>query len=365
LLVEYDFRSQAQDCLQRAAELDPGNPRWPYFHGRALAIMHPTEAIHQFRRAAEICGNDPEAPRFRLARLLAEQGRWDEARREFEPLLKAKPGFTPARLLSARAAQAQGNLAGAIALARDCTSDSRTARSAWALLAILLRQQGDHDAAQHAAQRATAALADEGFGDPFEAEVTLLRGDPRSLSEQAHPLLAAGHWDAATSLIDQLVRQHPQYPDTWLLLGRLQFLRKDPAAAEKSLHHHLELSPQSAQGLFQLGLVLLAQNRFTESADAFDRATQLKTDYGPAYYNRALALARAGQIRPAMAAFNESIRYNPERADSYFLLADLCLRTGDTPRALQLLDQAQALAPADPRLRDLRRRATPASGSGL
>jgi len=85
----------------------------------------------------------------------------------------------------------------------------------------------------------------------------------------------------AARLVDRLVAEHANYPDTWLLVGRLSLLRKDPVAAEKALRRHLELSPNSAQGLFQLGLVLMAQNRFPEAAGVFQRATELKPDYGP------------------------------------------------------------------------------------
>jgi len=356
LLWAYDFRPQAGQCLDQAERLDPANPRWPYYHGLALLISSPGEAAPQFRRAARLCGNDPEAPRFRLARILAEQGRWDEARSELDQLLKAKPDFAPARLLSARAAQARGEVARAIELARGCTTDPRSARSAWALLAILYRQQGDPAGATNAVQRAAAMAPDEGFGDPFEAEATLLRGDPRALSEQAHPLLAAGHVKEAAGLIDRLLRDHATYPDTWLLAGRLQLLRKDYSAAEKALRHYLELSPQSAQGLFQLGLVMLAQNRFPEAADIFGRTTQLKPDFGPAYFNRGFALARAGQRREAMAAFRESLRHNPEHLESYLLLADLHLQVGEQAAARELLNQADAVDPKHPRLKALKDR---------
>ncbi len=359
LLWTYDYRPQACECLSEAVRLEPDNPRWPYYHGLALLIAQPAEAAVKFREAAHLCGVDPEAPRFRLVRVLAELGHWDEVQRELEPLLRLKPDFTPAQLIQARMAHARSNLTEAIELARGCVEDPRTTRSAWALLAILYRQHGDLAAAAQAAQRSTASPTDQGFGDPFEAEVHLRRNDPRVLSEQAHPLLAAGHLKTAANLIDQLVRQHPAHPETWLLHGRLLLLQKDAVQAEKSFRHHLELSPQSVQGFFQLGLALLNQNRFAEAARVFEQATQLKTDYGPAYFNRGLALARSEQPREAMAAFKESLRHNPERIDTYFLLADLHLKFGEKTEAARLLDQAEAIQPKDRRLLELRRRILP------
>jgi tetratricopeptide (TPR) repeat protein len=353
LLWTYDFRPEARLCLARAEQLDPTNPRWPYYHGLALMISDPNDAVRHFQRAVQLCGNNPEAPRIRLARLLGEQERWTEVETELEPLLEAKPDFSPARLLIARSAHAAGDLTRAIELTRSCTQDTRTRKAAWAFLAILLRQQGDLVAATAAAHYASTTPPDDGIGDPFEAEVSLRRSDARALTEQAHPLLAAGHRTAAAALIDRLLREHPEHPDTWLLLGRLHVLSQQLPEAEQALHKHLALSPRSTQGLFQLGLVLLAKKQLIEAADVFQRATELKPDFGPAHYNRGLALAQAGRPREAVAAFRETIRYNPERFDTYLLLADLHLRLGEPQEARPLLIQARTLAPEHPRLKAL------------
>ncbi|HEY5913459.1 MAG TPA: tetratricopeptide repeat protein [Verrucomicrobiae bacterium] len=356
LLWAYDFRPAACQCLSRAARLEPANPRWPYYHALALIIATPDEAIPFLQQTVRLCGNSPEAPRFRLARLLAERGRWDEAGDEIKALLAERPDFAPARLLAARSAHARGELDQAAELARSCTDDLRTARSAWILLATVCRQKGDSTGAQQAAQRSVALPEDEGFGDPYEAEANMLRGDPRVLSEQAHLLLAGGHLAEAGNLVDRLNREHPDYAETWLLVGRLHLLKKELGPAEKALRKHLQLNPRSAQGLFQLGLVLLAQERFADAAPVFDRATELKPDYGPAYYNRGFALGRSGQVREAIAAFRESLRHNPEHFEAYVLLADLHLRLGERAAAQAVIDQAEALKPGDPRLLTLRNR---------
>jgi tetratricopeptide (TPR) repeat protein len=358
LLWAYDFRPAARECLTQAEHLEPTNPRWPYYHALSLIIATPNEAIPLLQQTVRLCGNSPEAPRYRLARLLAEQGRWDEARREFEPLLAEHPDFTPALLLAARDAQQHGDPDKALELARRCAQDSRTARSALILIATALRQKGDAAAAEDAARRSTTAPPEEAIADPYHAEVTLLRGDPRALSEQAHPLLAAGRLNEAAPLADRLMKEHAEFADTWLLAGRLHFLRKDLPAAEQFLQKHVQMNPRSAQGVFQLGMVLLAREQWTNAADVFSKAIELKPDFGPAYFNRGLALIRAGDNRGAMAAFRESLRHNPERVESYLYLADLHLRVGEPEKAMTLLDQAQILSPNDARIQSLRQRVT-------
>lgn len=357
VLREYGFRSEAQTCLQRAAELDPQNPRWPYAQALLLLTRSPAEAEASLRRTVTLCGNEPEAPRFRLARCLAEQGRWRDADRELEALLSARQGFAPARLLLALNARSAGDATRAITLASECTEDPRTRRAAWALLASLHRLQGDAAAAEQAARRSATLPVDEGFADPFEAEAMLLRGDARALTDHAHPLLAAGRITEAARLIDRLKVEHPAYPETWLLVGRLGILRRDAALAEGALRRHLEMSPRSAQGWFQLGLLLLNEKRFRESAEASRRAIDIKQDFGPAYFNRAVALARGGQPAAAVASFEETIRHNPEHFESYVLLADLLLQLRRPDEVPRLLETAATLRPSDPRLDALRRRA--------
>jgi tetratricopeptide (TPR) repeat protein len=354
VLRAFGFPVAARDCFGKAARLDPRNPRWPYFERLLLTSDNPAEAIAKLRRAVQLCGNEPEMPRFRLAKLLAEQGRWGEAEAELRQLLSAKSEFAPATLLLARHAQFQGSNSQAIALARRCTEDRRTARSAWSLLAVVCERTGDAGAASDAMLRARSAPEDAAVIDVFEAEAALLRDNPREIAIRTHDLLAAMRLDEAASAINQLVTKHPRFAEGWLLLGRLQTLRRDPAAAEQTLRRFLQMEPRSTQGLFQLGTALLNQNRFVEAADVFRKATEIQPDFGPAHFNRGYALARAGHLHEAVPSFQQAIRDNPEHIESYLLLADLHRQLGEKDQAIAVLTNGLVLNPSDPRLQQLR-----------
>jgi tetratricopeptide (TPR) repeat protein len=352
VLRAFDFPPEARHCFERAARLDPQNPRWPYFESLSLTSENPAEAIARLRRTVQLCANEPEMPRFRLAKLLAEQGRWPEAETELQHLLAAKPDFAPATLLLARHAQIQGSNSQAMALASRCTGDPRTARSAWSLLAVIGERTGDASAAGEAMLRARTAPEDAAVVDVFEAEAALWRDNPREIAIRTHGLLAAMRLDEAAAAINQLVTKHPQFAESWLLLGRLQILRKDPAA-EQTLRRFLQMEPRSTQGLFQLGTALLGQNRFAEAANVFREATEIQPDFGPAHFNRGYALARTGQLREAVPSFRQAIRDNPEHIESYLLLADLHRQLRETNQALAVLTNGLALNPSDPRLLQL------------
>ncbi len=355
VLKSFGFREEAEHCLAIAERLEPKEPRWPYLQA-ALRSDDTAFALARLRRTVALCGNDPEMPRLRLARLLAETGQENEARGELGQLLRARPNSGPARILMAQICQSQGDWDAAFSLASGSTTNPHTARTAWTMLSALHRRRGDTNAALLAARRAAGAAPDAAWPDPFEEEVLAWRNDPRSLSDRAQNYLLAGRAAEALPLVNQLVREHPDFPETWLLLGRARNLQNQPAAAEQSLRRFLELDPQSVNGYFQLGMSLLAQKRYPEAAAIFRHAITLKRDFGPAFFNLGFALAKSGQQPEAIPAFQEAIRQNPEKIDAYILLADLHLQSGETGKAIQLAALAETLDPADPRVPALRRK---------
>lgn len=358
LLRSFKYREEARRCLEHAEQLDSKEPRWPYLQGLLLSTTSPTEAIARLRQAVALCGNEPEAVRLLLARLLAESGQWAEAQGQLEELFRAKPDCAPASLALAQAALARDAVTEAITLAELATKDRRTARAAWSLLGVLQQRRGDTNAAKRASQRAAALPADAPAPEAFAMETSPARSDARDLSDRSQRLLESGRLAEAAPLVAQLVRDHPQFPEGWLLLGRWQLLSTNLVAAETSLRRHLAMEPASVNGLFQLGRALLMLNRFEDAAKTFEQATRLKPDFGPGFYNLGFALARAGQRRAAMPSFREAIRHNPERIDSYILLADLHVQFGERAEAQALLQQAEAINPTDRRLATLRLRIT-------
>ncbi len=353
-LRTFEFKTQAEHCLSIAAHLDPQEARWPYLHGTLVALRSPLEAVPFLQRAVVLCGNTPAAPRLRLASLLAENGRPDEARRELEALLLAVPDHAPALLTLAQLENARGDAATALALTDRCLKDPRTARAAWTLRGVLLQRAGKSDDAQSASVRAASLPPDLPVQDPFANDARQSRSDPRWLSDQAQRLLMTRQLSAAAPFVDQLQREHPGFAETWLVAGRLQLMQRRFAEAEASLARHLTLETNSVNGLFQLGLVLLEQDKLGEAATVFARAVQLKPDFGPAYFNLGVALGRSGQKPEAVASFREAIRHNPERIDSYILLADLLFDLGARVEAQAVARQAEILNPTDRRLAQLR-----------
>jgi tetratricopeptide (TPR) repeat protein len=356
LLKAFEFSDAAEICLQEAEKLNHKEPRWPYLQATLSRARTTSSVLDALRRTVALCGNDPEMPRLRLARLLAESGQENAAKEQLNHLLGAKPDFAPAQLLQAQLSERQHDWNDALRRAQAITGSPYTAKTAWTLVSSLYRRAGDTNAAVLATRRALAAAPDARPPDLFEDEVTALRSDARSLSDRAQNFLMARRAREAQPLINRLVQEHSDFPETWLLLGRAQFLQNQPGPAEKSLRKYLAIEPRSVNGQFQLGMTLLAQKRYPEAVAAFRQATLLKADFGPAFLNLGFALAKSGNPREAVAPFHEAIRHNPEIIDAYFLAADLHLQLGETADADALAKLAERIDPENPRLPVLRER---------
>lgn len=355
-LRAFGFHEEARKCFREAERLDQTDPRWPFFLARSPYGADPEEALRWLRRAVELCGNKPPAPRYYLARALAEENRWAEAEPEIAALLDAHPAFAPAVLLRAQAELARTNFAAAEALLERCARDPRTRKSAAALRAQLRQRLGDPTGARAAAQLAASLPADLAVADLFEQRVVELRQDPLTLAEEAHRLLAARDLTNVARVASILEHLHPSAADTWLVVGRLRLLQGNGAAAEAALRKHLAIQPESVQGLFQLGLAQMSMNQFAAAATAFEKAVRLKPDFGPGWFNRGFALARSGRLREAIGPFREAIRHNPEHADSYLLLADIHLQLNEPAAASNLVNKAALIQPRNPRLPVMQRR---------
>ena len=350
LLKSYEFRDEALQCLTRAERLDPREARWPYLIGLMLATEAPDTAIAKLQRATELSSHP--AVRLRLGKMLIEAGQLKAARR----VLDEGVAHPPTRLMLAHVVRQLGEVEQAEKLARACTQDARTARAAWGLLAAMYLGAGKSEEAAESNQRAAQSPLLPEEGDPFEAETMAVRREARWLSDRAQEHLRAGRPEEARSLIAELAREHPDFAETWLLLGRTQLIEKQAVQAEETLRRHLTLEPDSIQGTFQLGRALQEQGKLAEATEVFGRTTKLKPDYGPAWFNLAICQAKLGRTADAIEASARAVRHNPEHVEGYLLLADLRAQAGDADAALDLLNQADALRPNDPRVRNLKRR---------
>lgn len=351
-----EFKTEATFCFAQAERFKGQEPRWPYFQALLLMQEHPDEAIAKFRRAVELSRDQPDTPRLRLAQLLAERGNHNEAGRHFKELLRVYPNHGPSRLGLAKLSSAQGRPQESTEHLKSCLEDPYVAKSAYLLLATVQQRLGNARAAQGATGIAATLPSDQLWPDPYASEAATFEVSRQTLVDRALQLGKQRRIDEALPLVTRVVKEYPDEPEGWLLLGRLRLQQKDCTAAEQAIRRHLDLSPESVNGYAQLGMALLCLERYADAAECFQKALQLKPDFGEAHFNRGFALSRMGNGLDAIQSFREAIRCSPNFIDAYITLADLLSQTGQKAEALTWLNRALELDPSDERARILMER---------
>jgi len=352
-LMHAQFRSEADFAFRQAERFSPHDPQWPYLHGLMLRGDRRDAARARFETASRLCRDRPDAPRLRLAQLLCESGRLAEAEEHFQTLLKNQSSHPPALLGLARIRLAQDRPTESAALLARCADDPHTARSAHALLAQVLRRQGDAAGAEAAARKVAGLPSDRPWPDPYWRDALKLRVGKAAWLEQAQALIDLGRPSEALKALTAIVRDYPTDAEAYYLVGWVLNREGRGADAERSLREHLRRSPASPKGHAQLAVALLAQARHAEAVEILRQAIRLKPTWAELHFNLGYACAHLGQSEEATARFRETLRLDPNYLEAYITLADLLNRKGERDEPLRLLRQALTLDPADERAKFL------------
>jgi tetratricopeptide (TPR) repeat protein len=354
VLLAHKIAHEADVCFAQAEKLDPRELRWPYYRGVIQSLEGaPSLAIPKFQQAAEIGGDRPDALRLKLAEVLTEQGRITEAREQYERLLALDPVHSLAHLGLARLAYDQGELEECQAHLKVSAASSFSRKASHALLAALYERQADQSAAEREAQMVAQLPGDSVWPDPFSEELVPLRVDRRSRFKKATQLMAQRKIKEAIDTLNELIRDAPDFDVAWLKLGHILYQAGEPAKAERALLRSLELKPESVEGQYYMGTVILSQGRFREAEPYFRKATELKPDDALAHHGLGRCLKLAGDNQGAIQEFRTAVSCYPNLAEAHRDLAELLAQNGMKSEALEHLRQAVELDPADLRAKKL------------
>lgn len=351
-----EFHAEARGCYQRAVELDPTSVRWLHLLGLQVLPDDAEGGMAYLERAAELSGTTNDAPRVRLAQALVERGLYEEARRHLEFLTRVTPGHAAAGLEWARMELAEQNLARAGEWLAPCLTNPYTARPAAMLLSQVRARQGDAEAAQLLARRASGMPKPFDWPDPFQREVQSLRMDRSRRAERLQGWIIQGRMAEAESELEALLAQAPEDPEGLLLAGRLALQRRDCVEAERRFRQHLRVAGDTVNGLTQLALSLLCQQRWKQADEVLSQVLVLKPDFSQAHANQAIARSRSGDAAGAIASYREALKCGPGDAGSHAGLAEEYARTGDRESAMEHVDRALALDPNHGKARALKTR---------
>lgn len=285
LLAAAEQLDAAEPAYLNAQQLQPNDPRWPYYLGQLYRIKGPvTSAASSFERALQLKPNDTAAMIW-LGEVYLTQGRIDEADTLFAKVLQQQPQLVPALFGAGRVALARNQFAQAAKLLEQSLALDPRGTAAHYPLGMAYRGLGNAELAQaHIAQQGEVRIQPV---DPLMTELDEVLESPRAYDLRGGRALETGDWPTAAAQFRKGLELSPSDPVIRLRLGTALFQMGDAAGAQEQFERVLEASPTYARAHYSLGILALAAGRFSEAKERLANAVK----YGPDDPSARLALA--------------------------------------------------------------------------
>jgi tetratricopeptide (TPR) repeat protein len=161
-------------------------------------------------------------------------------------------------------------------------------------------------------------------------------------------LMQARDFTAAREYLQRALQTQTLDPAIWNALGYTEFQLKNLDDAVAACRRALELNPDYAEAFSNLSMVLLAQGKLAEAAEAGISAVRLKPDLADAHAALAAALLRLNRLDESITHSRQALSLNPTRLDSRMHLGIALLARGDVDEAITHFEHLQRLLPNDP-----------------
>jgi tetratricopeptide (TPR) repeat protein len=362
-LQAYDLHRDARICLARAEKLDPHDGRWAYLLALSMLTEDLAAGLEQLEHATDLCASTP-APRLKLGEVLLEQGRLDEAEKQFQAVLAYDPENPRAELGLGRVASARGNWPLSLEHLSRSVQKAPQVRATHAMLAEVHARLGDTQAAEEERRRLAHTGPDPGWPDPYLETVKRLKTSVQTRLYEATGLLQQDRVEEALAIVQEVVRRRPDHFVARLAHGRALLFAGNLAAAEEEFREAVRLKPDSVATQSELASILRRRNKFREAADTYRIAVQLKPQDASSYYNLGLCLENLGDRPGAVAALRKAVQYKPDLAQAHRDLGRLLAQDGDLAAAERHLRDAVHLAPEDDAAKQLLTQVRQQAGKG-
>ena len=352
----HEFKREARIALAEAFRLDPESGKWRYFQAISnfpVDMDFSIEMLIESKELLEKSGSPGEvmAVQVRLANVLLENGRYQEAEREYEAVLKKYPEHLAVVLGLGQIRNLQGRLEESVKLLQRCVSHPSTRKRAAQTLAVVHVSLGDSNAAEMERARADALPLDQAWSDAFVTLASSYRTGFEAMLEHARGLMSERNFGEAVPLVERIIKDYPESPVGYLTQAELLTMLGDFAGAESALRETVKRDETNAGAWVRLGLSLGHQRAFFESVKCFRRALELSPSSGETYFNLGFALKSMENNEEALEAFENAIRFQPELVDSYIAAALIFEKNADFTRAKEYLERGSTANPSDVRVR--------------
>ncbi|MGN0863441.1 MAG: tetratricopeptide repeat protein [Stenotrophomonas koreensis] len=211
----------------------------------------------------------------------------------------------------------------AVVLAQQWVEQSPGQVQPLSWLATALRQQGQVEAA--------LAALDQALGlQPDDAVLHLQR---------ATLLLTGRQFEQAHAALERTTELDPNQLDSYLIQAHLALAQRDFERAQSLSKVAARLAPEHPQLLAIDGMVALHQGNADQALALLNHAAQQLPDDPRILYGLGFAFLAKDHLAFAEQTFRKVVAAQPDSLPLMSLVADLCLRQGNTEGAAQMLEQ--------------------------
>lgn len=173
-----------------------------------------------------------------------------------------------------------------------------------------------------------AAGIDAGALAMYRELVALQPREPTWRMELARMLEQQGQPDAAVAELDRALDAHPDHLPLLAMRGALLVSLRRYERAEADLRRAVKLDEQNVPVLTGLGNLALRRGRWRDGLEPLRRATELDPTSGPAFYYLGEVYHQLNQLVPALSAYERAVELDPSSARALKAVGNVLDRLG-------------------------------------
>ena len=324
------------------------------------------EAYQLLNQVAQMAPNNLPV-RLKLGVIDLGRGKYKEARDEAGFILDKDPRDAQALLLLAEASISTNDINATRLRLQKLSSSGDTAPLEVALGSLSTRER-DLKKAETCFQ--TAVRLDPKFADAYSAlgNLYLLQKDVKQADQAfakatelspprsgkalfyAQFKILTGDPDTGRKILQDLVKQAPDYLPGWIALAQLAGTAKDYSGGITLLGNVLSRDPRNADALLLKARLEMDQGNMPQAIMDLEGMASFYTKMPMVFFQLASAQAATNQVDKAIENLNQALKLDPDFDDATMLLARLQLYKGNNDAAIvsaqQVLRRHPQFAPA-------------------
>ncbi|UCG98341.1 MAG: tetratricopeptide repeat protein, partial [Burkholderiales bacterium] len=272
-------------------------------------------------------------------------GRAAEAEQSLRGFLDANPAHPAASHDLGLMLCEAGRVGEALPLLRAAVHGMPEVQAFWLDYLDALIAAGDHGGAVAALAQARARGGGGPALDAIESRLPAPSTPTGREMQEVVLVFQRGHVRNAVQLAEGLTARYPRHPFGWRALGSLLALQGQHRDAVEPLRRTVELAPDDAEALCNLGMALHEIGELPQAEDSLRQAIAMKPDLVEAHHNLGRLLLERGRLAEAEPCLRRALELKPDLAAALNTLAAVLLRSGRAAEAEGHLQRALSLQP--------------------